>query len=282
MSDRKNAMSERKLEGRTAIVTGAGGGLGLECAHLLARHGASVAILDIDAEAGMRAAESIRDAGGEAMAAAIDVSSEEAVGIAVAAVVERYGRIDILHNNAAILSDEQRAGDRDVCSMDVTAWDRAFAVNARGSMLMSKYVLPHMLQRGTGSLIHSSSGFSTQGDLSLTAYGASKAAVNQLSRSIATQYGKRGIRSNVVQIGLVRGENSHPMPTELLQIILDGHLTPTLGVPRNIADVVLFLAGDDSAFITGHTLVVDGGFSAHMPTTAALQAYFERLGSNKI
>src|SRR5690606_31082004 len=123
------------------------------------------------------AAESIRRAGGEAMAVATDVSLEEQVAAATTAVVERFGRIDILHNNAAILSNEQRAGDRDIVNMDVKAWDRAFAVNTRGSMLMSKHVLPHMLQQGKGSLIHTSSGFAAQGDLSLSAYGASKAAV---------------------------------------------------------------------------------------------------------
>lgn len=275
--------TEKKLAGRVAVVTGAAQGLGRECARVLAMHGAKIAILDINGEAAEKAAASLVEEGGDAIAVSVDVASEEQVKTAVGRVIDHYGRIDILHNNAAIQNVAQREGDLDVCNLDLACWDRAFAVNVRGAVAMCKHTIPHMLAQGGGSIIHSSSGFGAQGELSLTAYGASKAALTQLSRSIATQYGKRRVRSNVVQIGLAPAENAlSTMNSELLQIVLDGHLTPELGTPRNIADAVAFLASDEAAFITGHALVVDGGFSAHMPTTAAMKKLFDKSGSSRI
>jgi NAD(P)-dependent dehydrogenase (short-subunit alcohol dehydrogenase family) len=201
----------------------------------------------------------------------------------VAEVIARYGRIDVLYNNAAIQTPAQRAKDLDVVNVDIDAWDRAMDVNARGSMLCCKHIVPHMLKQGSGSIIHASSGFGGQGDLSLTSYAASKAAMIALSRSVATQYGKQGIRSNSIQIGLVLGDNAiHSLSQEMKDILVDNHLTPALGKPRQIADVIAFLASDESSFITGANIPVDGGFSAHTPTVAPMRALFEKLGSNQI
>jgi NAD(P)-dependent dehydrogenase (short-subunit alcohol dehydrogenase family) len=271
-----------KLGGKVAIVTGAGrGGLGWETALTLARHGARIGIAEIDPVRAEQAAEDIRAAGGEAIGVVVDIAQEDQVAAMAARVVEAFGGIDILHNNAAILTPEHRACDRDVCNVDHATWLRTMTVNAGGALLCSKHVIPHMIARGGGSLIHSSSGFGGQGDLTLTAYGMSKAAITLMSKSIAAQYGKQGIRSNTIQIGLVLGENAqHSVQGELRQIILDAHLTPVLGVPRNIADVVAFLASDESAFITGATIPVDGGFSSHVPTVAPIRDYFARIGRN--
>lgn len=267
------------LTGKVAIVTGAGQGLGRATAERLAECGAKVAIGELDLAKGEEAARAIRERGREAIAVEVDVSDEAQVLAMAAHVAETFGGIDILHNNAAYLTPEYRARDRDVCNVDIEAWDRAMAVNARGALLCAKHVIPHMLARGGGSIIHSSSGFGAQGDITLTAYGMSKAAIALLSKSIAAQYGKQGIRSNTIQIGLVLGENAqHAVQGELRQIILDAHLTPTLGKPENIADVVAFLASDESAFITGATIPVDGGFSSHVPTVAPLRDYFARSG----
>jgi len=267
------------LKGKVAIVTGAGQGLGRATALRLAQCGAKVAIAELNPESGEDAASEVRGAGGEAIAVTVDVSDEARVQAMAAEVAERFGGIDILHNNAAYLTPEYRARDRDVCNVDIDAWDRAMAVNARGALLCAKHVIPYMLKRGGGSLIHSSSGFGGQGDITLTAYGMSKAAIALLSKSIAAQYGKQGIRSNTIQIGLVLGENAqHAVQGELRQIILDAHLTPELGTPENVADVVAFLASDEAAFVTGTTIPVDGGFSSHVPTVAPLRDYFARSG----
>lgn len=276
-------MTTGKLAGKVAIVTGSGAGLGAECARVLASHGAALAIVDIDGDAAQAVAAEIEAAGGQAMAIATDVSSEDQIQAMAAAVIARFGRIDILHNNAAALGTAQRAGDRDVCNVDIAAWDVAMDVNARGAMLCCKHTVPQMLKNGGGSIIFSTSGFGWQGDVTLTAYAASKAALMALARSVAAQYGKQGIRSNAIVIGFVLNEHAQKsVPAEIKQILLDQHLTPQLGSPRQIADTVAFLASDESSFITGAVIPVDGGFSSHAPSMVPLREFFARMGSNKL
>lgn len=274
-------MVAQKLAGKVVLITGAGGGLGAECAQVLAQQGAQIVVVDIVIEGAVAVANTIVAQGGQAIALQADVSSEDEVKSMVAHAVERFGRIDVLYNNAAILTPAQRALDRDICNMDVDAWDRAMAVNLRGAMLCSKHVIPIMLRNHSGSVIFATSGLGAQGDLTLSAYAASKAGVAMLSKSIAAQYGKQGIRSNAIQIGLV--ENPvHPLPPEIKTILLDNHLTPALGTPRQLADIVAFFASDESSFITGHTLAADGGFSSHTPSMVAMRAFFEKVGSNSL
>ncbi len=275
-----------RLEGKVAIVTGSGHGLGAETARVLAAQGARVAVVDIDLAAAQSVAAEIESCGGQALALCVDLVSEAAIQAMVAAVVERFGRIDVLHNNAAALDTAQRQSDRDVCNVAIEAWDRALDVNSRGAMLCCKHVVPVMLANpggSGGSIIHSTSGFGLLGDVTLTAYAASKAALMALSRSVAAQYGKQGIRSNAIMIGFVINDHAQKsVPDEIKQILLAQHLTPELGRPRQIADAVAFLASDESSFITGATIPVDGGFTSHSPAMVALKEYFERQGSNKL
>lgn len=262
------------LDARIAIVTGAATGIGAETARVLTERGATVIVADLDEPGARRIAEEI---GGHPMC--FDVSDEAAVQQAVAKIAEQHGRIDILHNNAAIQSEAQRARDLDVVNLDTAAWDRAMAVNARGPMLMCKHVIPHMLKAGAGAIVHSASGFGLLGEITLTAYGASKAALINLSRFVATQYGKAGIRSNVVAIGFVLTENGiATTPQAVKDVLLDNHLTPRLGRPRDVAETVAFLASDAAAFITGATLAVDGGFTAHQASYAQFRAM---MGGNE-
>lgn len=276
-------MTSHRLQNKVAIITGSGHGLGAETARVLASQGARVVVADIHFEAAQAVVTEIEGMGGTAMAVQVDVTSEDAIRAMVAAVVDRHGRIDVLHNNAAALDVAQRQADRDVCNVDIAAWDRALDVNVRGAMLCCKHVIPVMLSGAGGSIIHSTSGFGLLGDVTLSAYAASKAALMQLSRSVAAQYGKKGIRSNAIMIGFVVNDHAQKtVPEEIKQILLAQHLTPELGRPRQIADAVAFLASEESSFITGATIPVDGGFTSHSPAMVALAAYFERQGSNKL
>ena len=201
----------------------------------------------------------------------------------VAQVAEKFERIDILHNNAAIQNDAQRQSDLDVVNLDVAAWDMAMSVNVRGAMLMAKQVVPHMIAAGGGSIINSASGFGIQGEATLTAYGTSKAALIQLNRMIATQYGKQKIRSNCMVIGFVLTPMAiESTPDVVKDILLSHHLTPELGAPEDIANLVSFLAGDESTFITGAAIPIDGGVTAHQPSYADFQKLFAEMGSGKL
>ena len=271
------------LSAKVAIVTGGAQGIGLECARVLAERGATVIVADINAAGAEAAAAAIRAAGFKADACHIDLTDEASIAAAVAAIAAKHGRIDIIHNNAAIQNESQRAGDLDVVNLDVRAWDAAMAVNVRGPMLLGKYAIPVMIAGGGGSIIHAASGFGLLAETTLTAYGASKAALINLSRFMATQYGKQGIRSNAIAIGFVLSDNAvESTPQVVKDILLSHHLNPEFGLPRDIANVVAFLASDESKFINGALIPVDGGFTAHQASMVDFQKLFAAVGSNQL
>lgn len=261
-----------KLTGRVAIVTGAASGIGRATAVALAREGASVLIADLDGAGAEAAAEEIREDGGAAQPCAADVGSEESVAAMVSAAVDVFGGLDILHNNAAASDPELMGRDLDLAEMDIDVWDRVMAVNLRGPMLGCKHAIPQLLERGGGAIVNTSSASGLVGDLSRAAYGASKAGLDSLTRYVATQYGKRGIRCNAIAPGVIATPAlTANVPAEQIAIYERSHLTPRLGRPEDVAAAVVFLASDDGAFITGQTLSVDGGLLVHHPTFAELQ-----------
>jgi len=273
----------KPLSDRIAIVTGAGQGIGAEVAAVLAERGATVILGDILADRVEANAAALRARGLRAEAAAFDLTDEDDIARAAERIVAAHGTVDIVHNNAAFQTTQQRARDLDVINLPADAWDQAFAVNARGPMLLCKHVLPAMIAGGGGSIIHSASGFGLLGEMTLTAYGASKAALINLGRFIATQYGKQGVRSNVIAIGFVLSENAiDSTPQAVKDVLLAHHLNPELGSPRDIANVVAFLASDESRFINGALIPVDGGFTAHQASMVDFQRLFAAAGSNQL
>ena len=259
----------RRLEGRSAIVTGAASGIGRASALRLAAEGASVAIGDLDTAGAAAVVAEIEAAGGRAIAVRTDVSSEPAFRALIDAAIDAFGRLDVLHNNAAALGTTAIEGDGEIGSLEVGAWDRAMAINARSVMIGCKHAIPRLLASGGGSIVNTSSGAAIRGALTGTAYAASKAAVNCLTLYVAAQYGKRGIRCNAILPGLIMTPAvAVGMTPESVEMILDHHLTPEAGRPEDIAAMVAFLASDDARYVTGQLISVDGGITSHAPTFA--------------
>ena len=264
---------EHHTHARVAIVTGAASGIGRATAHALASEGIAVLVADLDAEGAEEVASELVAAGGTASAQQADVEQEESVRAMVEAAVNRFGGLDVLHNNAAASAPEIMGRDLDLTEMDAEVWDRTLAINLRGPMLGCKYAIPRMLERGGGVIVNTSSASGLVGDLSRAAYGASKAGLDSLTRYVATQYGKRGIRCNAIAPGVIHTPAlAQNVPPEQLAVFERSHLTPRLGQPEDIAAAVVFLVSDGGAFITGQTLSVDGGLLAHHPTFGEFSA----------
>jgi len=260
----------QSFSGKVAIVTGASGGIGLATATVLAERGATVVLTATRTENVRSACDALAARGLAAEPMALDLADESSIAALMIAVITRHGRIDVLHNNAADLSVTKQ--DQNVETMALGVWDRIFRVNARGTMLCCHYALPHMVQRGSGCIINTASALGLFGADVQAAYAASKAAVMQLTRSIAVSHGKRGIRCNAVVPGLIATQAARDnLPPMLWQIQESENLTPYVGVPEDIAYTVAFLASDEARYITGQSIVVDGGAGAHIAGMAQLR-----------
>jgi NAD(P)-dependent dehydrogenase (short-subunit alcohol dehydrogenase family) len=262
-----------KLEGRVAVVTGGGSGIGEASAICMAAHGAAVSVVDLSEHDAARVAASITSGGGRALAIHADVSDEAQWLAIIGRTMDEWGRIDVLHNNAALVRHDIFARDGAVTEMDVEVWEAVMAVNLRGPMLGTKHAVPVMIAGGGGSIINMSSGSSRLGDTERSAYGASKAGVNALTLYTATQYGADGIRANAILPGLVlTPAAASNLPAGLRAIIESNVLTPYVGEPGDVANLVAFLASDESRYITGQLIPVNGGMSSHQPTLAQRRA----------
>ncbi|HEY6598959.1 MAG TPA: SDR family NAD(P)-dependent oxidoreductase [Pseudomonadales bacterium] len=243
-----------KLVGRVALITGAGAGIGRDSALAFAREGAAVAVVDVREPRAEQSAELIRREGGNARAFACDVRSLEQTQQTVAAVLSAVGRIDALFNDAGTT----RPGD--VVSVSLEDWDMVLDVNLRGTFNFSRAVLPHMLERGSGAIINMGSVDGLTGDRNMAAYNAAKAAIVNLSRSMAVDFGPRGIRTNCICPGVIGSPAILKTFTDEARARME-KATPLrrIGRPSDIASLAVFLASDDSSFINGSAIVADGG-----------------------
>jgi len=254
------------VQDKVAIITGSGANIGEACAKMLAAEGAKVVVADINLAGAERVAAEIVAAGGTAMAVAVDLGSEASISAMVEATIARFGRIDVLHNNAANTSAGQMVKDASLAAMEAEVWDAAFDINTRGTMLVTKHVAPHMIANGGGSIINTSSGVSLLGDLLNPAYSASKAAVNALTRNTAAQFGRANIRCNAILPGLVLSPVARAQMTEAQLGMIQRHvLLPRESVANDIAGAVLWLASDLGSFVTGQIISIDGGICHHQP-----------------
>lgn len=265
----------RRLEGKTAIVTGSGVGIGEATARRFAQEGAQVALADINLPNVERIAAEIVADGGEAIAVYLDLHDEASIAAMIATTIERFGKLEILHNNAADTRPDILGRDGAVGLMDSEVWDQTFHANARGTMLAIRYALPALLAAGDSAIINTSSGAALMGDLYRPAYGASKAAINTLTKYVATQYGKKGVRCNVVSPGLiVTAASKASNREEDLDFFKRHTLTRDLGTPEDIAAMVALLASDDGRFVTGQIIAVDGGIASHFAHVADVHDHF--------
>ncbi|MDA3040953.1 MAG: SDR family oxidoreductase [Actinomycetota bacterium] len=253
------------FEGQVAIVTGGGGGVGRATAWRLTAEGASVVVADIDEAAARATVEIIGEAGGIAIASLSDVADEASVKAMVATAVDTFGRLDLLHNNAVL----QGLADGDVTELDVDVFDRKMAVNARGVMLGCKHAIPALRAGGGGAIVNMASVSGLVGTDENLAYGTSKAAIIGMTRYVASMVGKDGIRCNAIAPGLIMTARLEAhLSAERVAMYAAERLLPWPADPNDIAGVVAFLASDAGRCITGQTIVVDCGTTAHRPRHA--------------
>jgi NAD(P)-dependent dehydrogenase (short-subunit alcohol dehydrogenase family) len=253
----------QRLEQKVAIVTGGASGLGLAVARQMVAEGASVVVADIDAGRARAAAEEL---GPRAAALEVDVGVERDVARMVRFAVERFGRLDVLHNNAAALGAEVFGRDGGITAMDAGVWDATFAVNVRGAMLGCKHAIPAMRDGGGGAIVNTSSVSALTGEAEHVAYASSKAALLALTRHVASMHGADRIRCNAVAPGLMLTPLAlERLSARQLEEYRCERLLPDAPQPEDVAKLVVFLASSDAACITGQTYVADAGTLAHRP-----------------
>lgn len=249
-----------RLDGKVALITGGTSGIGRATAVLFAREGADVAITGRDGSRGVAVVDEIVAAGGEGIFVAADVRSGTDCERSVARTLEAFGRLDILFNNAGVYIAN------DVVGCDEDEWDLQVDTSLKGAFLMSRAALPTMIAQGSGSIVHCSSGWGLVGGAKGAAYCAAKGGMILLTKSMAIDHGPQGIRVNAV----CPGDTETPMEhedarnqgmtwDEYLSFATEGRPIPRMGHPDEVARAVLYLASDDSSFVTGVALPVDGG-----------------------
>ena len=249
-----------QLDGKVALITGAGSGIGRASALAFAREGAKVAVADIVVEGGEETVRMVKAAGGEAFFIKVDVANAADVEAMVNAVVDTYGRIDCAYNNAGI---EGRLASTDEYPEDM--FDKVIDINLTGVWLCMKYELPQMLKQGGGAIVNTASGAGLIGVAGMSAYVASKHGVVGLTKTAALEYAKSGIRVNAVCPGLIQTPMVERITAEQPQLgeaLVAAEPVGRTGKPEEIAESVVWLSSDAASFVTGHAMSVDGGFVA--------------------
>jgi NAD(P)-dependent dehydrogenase (short-subunit alcohol dehydrogenase family) len=242
-----------RLEGKVAVVTGAGSGIGAATAKVFHREGAKVVAADVS---GLQE-DLAKELGEGCLAIHADVSKSEDVQKMLAAAVDTFGRLDILHNNAGIDGAVAHTGEYEEAD-----FDKVWSINGRGVFLGLRYAIPIMLEGGGGSIINTASMASMVAFPGMPAYCAAKAAVVMLTKNAAAEYAGRGIRVNAISPGPIRTAITDSLPPELIKGVVDATPIGRFGDPSEVANLALFLASDESSFITGSEMLIDGAYTA--------------------
>jgi NAD(P)-dependent dehydrogenase (short-subunit alcohol dehydrogenase family) len=256
-----------RLEGKVAIVTGGGGGIGAAVARRLVSEGAKVTVADINIASARVAAEPL---GASALAVEFDAADASAVQAMIERTVSHFGRLDILHNNAALTDPAKQQQDTTAVDIPLEIWNATLTTNVTGYLLGCKYAIPHMIAGGGGAIINTASNSGTAGDLARIAYGSSKGAIITMTKYVATQYGRQNIRCNSIAPGVVLTAALEKAAPGLKEMIRRHILTPEFGTPEDIAALVAFLASDEARYITGENISISGGGLSHQPHYADL------------
>ncbi len=242
-----------KLKNEVTIVTGAGSGIGKETALLFAKEGAKVVVADINEKSGNETVEEIKKAGGEGIFVKLDACNRELAKQMVKETLEKYGKIDVLIANAGIVQDAL------LTKMTEEQWDKVINVNLKGTFNCIQAVVDVMIQQGKGVIINTSSVVGLYGNVGQVNYSAAKAGLIGMTKTLAKELGKKGIRVNVVAPGFIMTPMTANVPEKVLELMKEKTPLRKLGEPRDVANAYLFLASDDAKYVNGAVLSVDGG-----------------------
>lgn len=263
---------DRLIE-KVVIVTGATSGIGIGIARLCAAEGAKVVVCGRRQDKGQAVVETILKEGGEAFYHFMDLVNPKSIEDLMADVAAKYGKIDVLINNASNVA----LPDGPLEQVSLEMWDDIFDSDLRGTFYACKTVIPYMRANGKGSIVNIGSCASVCGDLSSTAFSCAKAGVNLLTQNIALQYGKENIRCNCVRPGLIiTPENDAYIPQPMKDVFVDNIEVNRYGCPEDIGHLCVFLASDESEYVTGQLMNVDGGANSHASTVSE----FRKMGTN--
>lgn len=251
----------QRLTDKVALITGGAGRIGKATGRRMTEEGARVALADISLDAAKAAAADLPGA----IAIGLDAGSPESVEAMVAECIAHFGRLDILHNNAALTDLESLGKDKTVVDTPVAVWDRTMEVNLRAYMVACQAAIPHMRGNGSGVIVNTASNAALAGDDGRIAYGTSKGAIITMTKYIATQHGREGIRCNAIMPGLILDPDLESKLPELSASVKRHLLVDRNGLPEDIAALATFLASNDAAFITGQAISCDGGLLVHLP-----------------
>jgi 3-oxoacyl-[acyl-carrier protein] reductase len=242
-----------RVKDKVVIITGSGSGIGKETALLFAREGAKLVVADVNEKAGEDTAEQIRKNGGDAFYAHLDVSEREQVKQVVKDTISKYGRIDVLINNAGIIQDAL------VVKMTEEQWDRVININLKGPFNCIQGVVEQMITQGSGVIINISSIVALYGNVGQTNYAATKAGLIGITKTLGKELGRKGIRVNAVAPGFIYTPMTASIPEKILDMMKEKTPLKRLGKPEDVANTLLFLSSDEASFINGAVISVDGG-----------------------